>query len=105
MNHRTALLIHIVVPGQKIALTPPSVVIQFIPRLKEGKLFLHTSEFFSIDLDIECRKQGKEALFHHADFPSALVVYVDLMPQCKKFRFYKIFRFFLLIIHVICIGP
>ena len=53
MDHRTALLIHIVVPGQKIALTPPSVVIQFIPRLKEGKLFLHTSEFFSIDLDIE----------------------------------------------------
>ena len=105
MDHRTALLIHIVVPGQKISLAAPSVVIQFIPRLKEGKLFLHTSEFFSIDLDIECRKQGKEALFHHADFPSALVVYVDLMPQRKKFRFYEILWVLMFIIDVIGIGP
>ena len=105
MDHRTALLIHIVVPGQKIALTPPSVVIQFIPRFKEGKLFLHASKFFPANFNIERRKQRKEALFHHANFPSALVIYVDLMPQRKKFRFYKVFWFFLLIIHIVCIGP
>ena len=105
MDDTATSIVYIIIPSQKISLHAPAVIVDLISGLEKRKLFADFTTDPATDLDFKGRKKGKQPLSDYSQFMVISVVYMQLVSQGEKLRFYKIFWIFIFIIDIIGICP
>ena len=103
MNNGTAAGIYIIIPAKEISLHTPSIKINIIFRLEQGKLFFDLSSFDPTCFNFKDRKKIKQLLTDHSNLNMCRIIDMDLMSKCKHLCPDKIPYIALLIIDIISI--